>query len=140
MSEPHILQWLAALAKLTTPHDPARAADAMRAYFPFLVDLPLAAFTRESLEHVALSPRRMMIPDLAEVVNPLRAWWRDHKPLVAALPAPVVPDRPEPTDEERRRVREVLRGVGVGLKRDIWATWAYGPVRTVEEQLREFGA
>jgi hypothetical protein len=79
----------------------------------------------------------MMIPDLAEVVNPLRAWWRDNKPHVAALPAPVEPDRPEPTDEERQRVREVLRGVGVGWNRDMWAV---GPVRSVAEQLRELGA
>jgi len=137
MSEPHILQWLAALAKLTTPHDPERAAEAMRAYFPILVDMPLQAFTRESLEHVALSPRRMMIPDLSEVVHPLRAWWRDNKRHVAALPAPVEPDRPEPTDEERRRVREMLRGLGVALRGDVRTVEL---VRSVADQLRELGA
>ena len=76
----HRASWLAALAKLTTPHDAERAAAAMSAYMPFLLDLPEAAFTLASMRHVAMSPRRMMIPDLREVLDPLEAWWRENGP------------------------------------------------------------
>jgi hypothetical protein len=91
----HRASWIAALAKLTTPHDAERAAASMSAYMPFLAELPEAAFTLASMRHVAMQDRRMMIPDLREVLGPLEAWWRDNAPRRTAIAAPVKPDEPE---------------------------------------------
>ena len=108
----HIASWVAALAKLTTPHDAERAAAAMMAYMPFLAELPDQAFTLASMRHVAMQERRMMIPDLREVLDPLQSHWRDNRPARAALPSPR--QRPEerqrqpPTDAERLAVRLAL--------------------------------
>lgn len=106
----HRLSWVAALAKLTTPHDAERAAAAMSAYMAFLVDLPEQAFTLASMRHVAMQERRMMIPDLREVLDPLTAWWRDNRPSRTALPSPSAaePERAPPTDAERAAVRQAL--------------------------------
>lgn len=105
----HVASWIAALAKLTTPHDAERAAGAMLAYMPFLVDLPDQAFTLASMRHVAMQERRMMIPDLREVLDPVSAWWRENKPRRVALPAPPPePERAPPTAEEREAVRQAL--------------------------------
>lgn len=73
-------EWIACLAALTTPHDPPKATSAMMRYLPFLADLPDTAFTAASVEHVAMQPRRLAIPDLAEVKRPLSEWWRDNRP------------------------------------------------------------
>ena len=107
----HRATWIAALAKLTTPHDAERAAQAMSAYMPFLVELPEAAFTLASMRHVAMAPRRMMIPDLREVLDPLNAWWRENRPARPALPAPrAKPEEAhEPVSEaERQAVRRQM--------------------------------
>lgn len=112
MSE-HRASWIAALAKLTTPHDAERAAAAMSAYMPFLLEVPEAAFTLASMRHVATSPRRMMIPDLSEVLNPLEAWWRENGPRRTAIAAPAKPAEPEQcaTPEERAAVAAQLRAL-----------------------------
>ena len=108
----HIASWVAALAKLTTPHDAERAASAMLAYMPFLAELPDQAFTLASLRYVAMQERRMMIPDLREVLTPLEAWWRENRPSRTALPSPRrTPEeeqRRPPTDAERAAVRQAL--------------------------------
>ena len=112
-------EWLAALAKLTTPHDPVKALDAMLAYMPFLSDLPAQAFCKASLEHVAMQPRRLAYPDLSEVKGPLQAWWRDAKPARPALPAPrqaAEAERLPPTDAERAAVRQMLASVTGNLR------------------------
>lgn len=109
----HRMLWVAALAKLTTPHDAERAASAMSAYEPFLAELPEAAFTLASMRHVAMSPRRMMIPDLREVVEPLQAWWKENGPRRTALPAPAKPkaeaEEYSATPEERAAVAAQFR-------------------------------
>lgn len=114
----HRASWLAALAKLTTPHDAERAAAAMSAYMPFLVDLPEAAFTLASMRHVAMAPRRMMIPDLREVLDPLEAWWREHGPRRVALPPPAKPAAEEyrVSPEERAAVAAQMRALVESLK------------------------
>lgn len=104
-------EWLAMLAKLVTPNDPAKSLAAMLAFRPFLADLPDAAFTTASLEHTAMSPRRLHIPDLSEVKGPLAAWWREHRPrptAIASQRSPQDEQRRPPTDEERAAVRAAL--------------------------------
>jgi hypothetical protein len=114
----HRATWIAALAKLTTPHDAERAAQAMSAYMPFLCELPEAAFTLASMRHVAMAQRRMMIPDLREVLDPLEAWWRENRPARTALPAPSVkpadPDVPV-SEDERQAVRRQLAALADSL-------------------------
>ena len=108
----HRASWIAALAKLTTPHDAERAAAAMLAYVTFMADLPDQAFTLASMRHVAMQDRRMMIPDLREVLIPLEAYWRDNRPARTALPAPAAkPETPraEPTAAERDAVARTMR-------------------------------
>lgn len=110
MSE-HRMSWVAALAKLTTPHDAERAAAAMAAFMPFLGELPERAFTLASMRHVAMQERRMMIPDLREVLDPLQSWWRENGPRRTALPAPAMPAAEEytATPEERAAVAAQFR-------------------------------
>lgn len=105
-------EWIACLAKLTTPYDPPRATAAMLAYLPFLSDLPDAAFNPDSLEHVAMSARRLAIPDLAEVKRPLSEWWqnnRPQRPRIAAQPSREK-IRHEASQEARNAVAGLLRG------------------------------
>lgn len=106
-------EWLAMLAKLTTPHDPVKALQAMLAYSPFLTDLPPAAFTAASVEYVAMQPRRLAYPDLSEVKGPLQAWWRDNGPRRTALPSRREPQREESdmTPEQRAEAVRVLRSM-----------------------------
>ena len=108
----HRASWIAALAKLTTPHDAERAAAAMMAYVSFMADLPDQAFTLASMRHVAMQDRRMMIPDLREVLTPLEAWWRENRPTRTALPPAKEaqpPHRAEPTQAEREAVARTMR-------------------------------
>lgn len=113
----HIASWVAALAKLTTPHDAERAAAAMSAYMPFLIDLPDQAYTLASMRHVAMQDRRMMIPDLREVLDPLQAWWRDNGPRRTAIAAPArtAPAREQISAAEREAVRKQLAALADSL-------------------------
>ena len=129
----HRAAWVAALAKLTTPHDPERAAAAMAAYLPFLADLPVQAFTLDSMRHVAMQDRRMMIPDLREVLEPLTAHWRAHRPHPIAIAAPsakLEPERAPPTDEERAAVSAKVREAMAAL-----SARPAGPARSPQEQI-----
>jgi hypothetical protein len=105
-------EWLAMLARMTTPHDPVRALEAMLAYLPLMDDLPDGAFTKDSLRHVATQPRRLHIPDLSEVVTPLTAWWRDNRPARTALATPrraePATERQPPTEAEKAAVAAAL--------------------------------
>jgi len=106
------VKWLGMLAKLGTPADPVKAFQALEAYLPFLAELPNEAFTLASLEHVAMTPKRLHIPDLSEVKAPLLAWWRDNRPARTALSAPVAKHeqpRAEPTAAEREAVARTMR-------------------------------
>jgi hypothetical protein len=133
----HRAAWVAALAKLTTPHDPERAAAAMAAFLPFLADLPVQAFTLDSMRHVAMQDRRMMIPDLREVLEPLTAHWRANRPHPIAIAAPVAkpePERAPPTDEERAAVSAKVREAMAALSARPVAS-----VRTADEQIAALG-
>jgi hypothetical protein len=113
----HRAEWLGLLAKLVTPGDPAKAFRAMESFLPFMADLPDAAFTLRSLEHVAMAPRRLHIPDLSEIKGPLNAWWRDNRPMPTAIAAPAKrePERVEISDEERAAVAKQIAALADSL-------------------------
>lgn len=107
-------KWFAQLASLTYPASPGQAAEAFKVYMPMLAGIPDGAFTTRSLEAVATSPRKMAIPSYDEVAKPLGAWWRENRPFQTALPAPVIPDRVPPTEEEHAVVAALTReAVGI---------------------------
>lgn len=103
------------------------------AFLPFLADLPVQAFTLDSMRHVAMQDRRMMIPDLREVLEPLTAHWRANRPHPIAIAAPVAkpePERAPPTDEERAAVSAKVREAMAAL-----SARPAGPARTPQEQI-----
>jgi len=81
-------EWVMMLAKLIAPTDPVKALDALLAFLPLLEDIPDAAFTRASLEAVAMAPRRLWLPDFREVKGPLLTWWRSNRPSPPSLLPP----------------------------------------------------
>jgi hypothetical protein len=105
------IKWLGLLAKLATPGDPVKAFAAFEAYLPFLDALPDEAFTRASLEAVAMAPKRLHIPDLSEVKGPLAAWWRENGPRRVALPAPPPEPAPQISAAEREAVRRQIEAL-----------------------------
>lgn len=80
-------QWLAMLAKLTSPMESTVAAQGFAAFLPMLADFPDAAFTPESLDFVA-SNCHHGVPNYADVRTHLGAWWKRNRPQTEALPAP----------------------------------------------------
>jgi len=82
----HRQQWMAMLAKLTAPMSAPVAAKALTDMLPMLDDFPDAAFTLDSLESVAGQCQR--VPTYAELRGHLGAWWKEHRPVTPALPAP----------------------------------------------------
>jgi len=101
-------EWLAMLARMSTPHDPVKAMEAMLHYLPLLSDLPEAAFTPASLEAVAMAPQNLHIRTLREVKEPLATWWRDNGPRRVALPAPPPEPESQISPEEREAVRRQI--------------------------------
>lgn len=89
----HRAQWIAMLAKLTSPMEATQAAQAFNAYLPMLESYPDAAFTHASLDYVA-SECRYGVPTYGDVQKHLGAWWKRNRPQVPELPAPV-PKLPE---------------------------------------------
>ena len=81
------------------------AASKLAVYVPLLVQrFPAAAFTAESLEHVAVRAVKGF-PTYGELVTWLDEWWRPKRPALAALAPPDIPPRrPDATDEERAYV------------------------------------
>lgn len=75
--------WLAMLAKLAAPSHPTEAAAALAAMLPLLGDLPDAAFTAGSLDHVARHATHGC-PNYATVRAALSAWWSEHRPPAIA--------------------------------------------------------
>lgn len=102
-------EWLAMLARMSTPHDPVKAVEAMLHYLPLLSDMPEAAFTPASLEAVAMSPQNLHIRTLREVKEPLQAWWKENGPRRVALPAPPPVVEPERSPEERAAIAQQMR-------------------------------
>jgi len=83
--EEHRRRWAGAVAKLVYPLDPPRCAKALVDYLPLLADLPTEAFTPASAEAVALAERRMAFPSYDEIAKPLRAWWKENRPVPAMI-------------------------------------------------------
>lgn len=108
-------EWLAMLARMSTPHDPVKAMEAMLHYLPLMSDLPDAAFTPASLEAVAMSAQNLHIRTLREVKEPLQDWWRTHGPRRVALPAPPPEPEPEISPEERAAVAKQIRELADSL-------------------------
>ena len=102
-------RWFTQLASLTYPASPGQAAEAFKPYLAMFSDMTDEAFTRASLEFVVCSPRKMAIPSYDEIRKPLSSWWREHRPLLQALPAPVEPTRAPPTPEEIAAVSALTR-------------------------------
>jgi hypothetical protein len=89
-------KWLAMLAKLTAPMHPVEATKALCDMLPFLADMPDAAFTLASLEHVAASCRHGC-PNFGDLRAPLAEWWHDNRPAPTNLLAGPTPQQ----DRER---------------------------------------
>lgn len=119
-------EWLAMLARMSTPHDPVKAMEAMLHYLPLMADLPEAAFTPASLEHVAMSPQSLHIRTLREVKGPLEVWLGSNGPRRIALPPP--PSEPETpvSAEEREAVRRQIAELADSL----------APAETKQRQVR----
>ena len=77
----------------------------LAAYVPMLTQrFPDAAFTAESLEHVARHAVKGF-PTYGELAEWLGEWWKERRPPLTALAPPVIPaQRPDATDEERAYV------------------------------------
>lgn len=86
----HRAQWIAMLAKLTSPMESTAAAQAFNAFLPMLADFPDAAFTQASLDHVA-SKCRGGVPNYADIRSHIGDWWKRNRP-----PPPELPPPPEP--------------------------------------------
>lgn len=99
-------EWFKILAVLAYPAAPEKAEIAFVAFIPWFKDLPDAAFTSESIDHVITSPRKMAIPSYDEVRKPLAAWWRDNRAAEVRL-ASDYPQLPGPTPEEKRAPTDI---------------------------------
>jgi len=77
-------EWLVSLGALTAASLPVEDAKArVAAYLPLLLDeFPEAAFTKQSLAHVARSCK--FFPTFGELCAALSDWWRTNRPAIAA--------------------------------------------------------
>jgi hypothetical protein len=114
---PVVRQWLLSLSVLTAVSMTRREAEMrLGAYLPMLLsEFPDAAFTQASLQHVARGCDKGF-PTYPELASQLSAWWRAHRPMPVALPEPVQERQPEPTDEERAYVAELVSSLTAELK------------------------
>ena len=112
-----VREWTIALGILTAGQmTRAEAEMKLRAYVPLLVDqFPVGAFTQDSLHHVAAQCK--WFPSYAEVIEHLRGWWQQHRPMPPALPAPPpIRQRGEPTEAEREHVTRVAAEAVAALR------------------------
>jgi hypothetical protein len=123
-------RWLVDLGRLTaarSSHD--EAADFVNTSAPMLaMRFPNEAFNHVSLEAVAAECK--YLPTYGELVMLLRGWWRQHRPMPAALPAPPIRQRDEPTEEERAHVTRIAAETVAALESS----------EQPPEQRRRFGA
>jgi hypothetical protein len=118
-------EWFKVLATLAYPAAPEKAEIAFVAFIPWFKDLPDAAFTKDSIDHVITSPRKMAIPSYDEIRKPLAAWWRDNRPAAVRLaseypllPGPAPHEKREPTEVEKAAVADVVAAFkATGVKR-----------------------
>lgn len=102
-----VREWCNSLGVLTAISvDSEDARLRLAAFVPLLADrFPAAAFTTASLEAVARECVKGF-PSYGELAEHLAAWWKAHRPPIAALPPPELPPpRPDATPEERAAVR-----------------------------------
>ena len=87
--EPVVRQWCQSLGILTAVSISRQEAEMkLAAYVPLLAsEFPAAAFTTESLQHVARLCHRGF-PTYPEIVNHLSMWWRENRTL-PRIAAPV---------------------------------------------------
>ena len=107
-------QWIAMLAKLTSPMESTTAGQAFAAYLPLLQDFPDAAFTPASVDHVAAQCHG--VPTYADVRAALGAWWRHNRPPEPALPPPVAATPPPRTETEIANARRTVAETTAALK------------------------
>ena len=113
-----VREWCVSLGVLTVVSISRDEAEMkLAAYVPLLVsEFPAAAFTTESLQHVARLCHRGF-PTYPEIVNHLSMWWRENRTLPRIV-APLPEERPPPTPEEiayvRARVAEVTFALSAG--------------------------
>lgn len=103
----HRAQWIAMLAKLTSPMESTQAAQAFNAYLPMLADYPDAAFTSASLDYVA-SECQGSVPNYGDVRRHLGNWWKRNRPEAPELPPHSEPLPALRTPEEAARARLVV--------------------------------
>lgn len=112
-----IRQWLLALFALSANNMPRAEIEArLDAYVPVLTrEFPSGAYTEDSLAYVAR--QCTFAPAYGEVSRNLAAWWRDNRPMPAALPPPPPePPRTPPTPEEAAAVHEMVRDLVASLR------------------------
>jgi len=103
------LKFVATLAKLVAPDNPAPAGEALTAMLPMMRDIPTEAWTSRDFLDRCATARKWGVPGYAEIREAWRGWHTARKPAVRFIPAERLPDRIEPTDEERAAVAETLR-------------------------------
>src|SRR5579862_1877880 len=106
-----VREWCVSLGILSAVSISRQEAEMkLAAYVPMLLQrFPDAAFTAESLEHVAARALKGF-PTYAELAAWLGEWWSDRKPLPLALPAPErlpLLQREPPTPESIEHGRQV---------------------------------
>ena len=104
-----VREWCVSLGVLTAVSISRQEAEMkLAAYLPMLMQrFPDAAFTPQSLEHVAAQAVKGF-PTYGELAQWLGDWWREHRPTPPALPPPEpIRQRDEPTAEEREHVARV---------------------------------
>lgn len=122
-----VREWCVSLGILTAVSISRQEAEMkLAAYIPMLLQrFPDAAFTAESLEHVAAKAVKGF-PTYGELATWLDEWWRPKRPpLIALAPPPPSPPAPEPTPEMlayvRTRVEEVTALISARQRDDAEA-------------------
>jgi len=113
-----VRQWCQSLGVLSAVSISRHEAEMkLAAYVPMLMDrFPDAAFTTASLEHVAARAVKGF-PTYGELAEWLAEWWRAHRPMPPALPAPepVQPRRP-PTEAEIAHVHACVQQIIANMR------------------------
>jgi hypothetical protein len=116
---PVVREWLASLGVLCAISVTRREAEMkLAAFAPVLTrEFPEGAFTTDSLAHVAAASVKGF-PTFGEIVQALRPWWADRRPLPPMLPPPerVPVHAAVATPEEREYVRALVEGVAARIR------------------------
>jgi hypothetical protein len=114
-----VRQWclsLIVLSAVSISRDEAETK--LAAYVSLLTrEFPAGAFTADSLAHVAARASKGF-PTFGEIVQALRPWWADHRPVPPMLPPPerVPVHAAVATPEEREYVRALVEGVAARIR------------------------